>query len=160
MGRYAADTEVSVNSSRDEIERTLKRYGADGFAYGWAESRALVQFKLHGRAIQFLLPLPDPAEKRFTHRQVNQHSALKARTPADAEKQWEQACRQRWRALALAIKAKLETVESGITTFEEEFLAHVILPDGSTVGEWAVPQVAKAYELGRMPAMLPALEAS
>jgi hypothetical protein len=47
-----------------------------------------------------------------------------------AYKAWKQAYHQRWRALALAIKA----VESGIATFEEEFLAHIALPNGSTVG--------------------------
>jgi hypothetical protein len=33
MTRYAADTSVSVEKSRMEIERTLARYGADAFAY-------------------------------------------------------------------------------------------------------------------------------
>jgi len=67
---------------------------------------------------------------------------------------WEQACRQRWRALNLAILAKLEAVEAGITTFEEEFLAHLVLPNGKTVGQWAVPAVGKALSDGKMPPLL------
>jgi hypothetical protein len=43
--------------------------------------------------------------------------------------------RRRWRSLALAIKAKLEVVASGIATFDEEFMAHLVLPDGTTVGD-------------------------
>ena len=51
----------------------------------------------------------------------------------------EQACRQRCRALLLIIRAKLEAVESGMTTLESEFLANILLPDGGTVGQWLSP---------------------
>jgi hypothetical protein len=34
MTRFAEKTEVSSTKSRDEIERTLTRYGATGFMYG------------------------------------------------------------------------------------------------------------------------------
>ena len=51
----------------------------------------------------------------------------------------EEACRQRCRALLLIIRAKLEAVESGITTLEIEFLANILLPDGGTVGQWLSP---------------------
>src|SRR5688500_2693571 len=59
MTRYAATTEVSSSRSRDEIERTLTRYGADQFLYGWQETSAVVGFRMHGRQIKFMLPLPD-----------------------------------------------------------------------------------------------------
>ena len=76
---------------------------------------------------------------------------------ADAAlKAWEQAGRQRWRALALVIKAKLEAVESGITEFDDEFMAHIMLPSGETFGSWAKPQIAAAYDTGDMPPLLPA----
>ena len=38
-GRYAAQTEVSSDRSRAEIERTLRKYGATAFAYGWEGNR-------------------------------------------------------------------------------------------------------------------------
>jgi hypothetical protein len=72
------------------------------------------------------------------------------------EQAWEQVGRQRWRALALAIKAKLEAVQSGITTFEEEFMAHVVMPNGQNLGVWIVPQIAEAYEKKKMPPLLAA----
>ena len=50
--------------------------------------------------------------------------------------------------------AKLEAVESGITTIEDEFLAHTLLPDGTTAGDWMRPQIAAAYDTGAMPPML------
>jgi len=55
------------------------------------------------------------------------------------------------------VKAKLEAVETGIVSLEEEFLAHVVLPDGSTVGQWAEPQLAELYGRGDMPALLPGM---
>lgn len=70
-------------------------------------------------------------------------------------RQWEQACRSRWRALLLSVKAKLESVEIGISEFEEEFLAHIVDPaTGRTVGEDIVPQIAKRYEQNGAPVCL------
>lgn len=67
---------------------------------------------------------------------------------------FQQAGRQRWRALSLAIKAKLEAVASGITSFEEEFLAHVVMPNGKTLGSTIIPQIADAYANKKMPPLL------
>lgn len=150
MSRYAANTDVSSERSRNEIEKTLSRYGASGFMYGWHMHNYIVAFEMHGRRIKFVLPLPDKKSKEFTHT-PNRGTA---RSVDEIEKVWEQACRQRWRALALAIKAKLEAVESGITTFEEEFMAHIVLPNGSTIGSWMVPQIETAYKNHRMPPLL------
>ena len=151
MSTYAATTSVSTEQSRAEIERTLQRWGADQFMYGWDGDRAVIGFRASGRQIKFVIDLPDRNDREFTH-----HS--RSRRTADAAlKAWEQACRQRWRALALVIKAKLEAVESGISEFESEFLAHIVLPNGSTVGDWVAPQIDVAYTTGQMPSMLPAL---
>ena len=65
MSRYAAGTLVSTEKSRAEIERTLSRYGATAFAYGWEGRIAVIQFKAKDRHIKFILPLPDPSDKRF-----------------------------------------------------------------------------------------------
>lgn len=155
-GRYAENTTVSAESSRAEIERILTRYGATAFAYGWDQSGAILEFQASERRIRFVLPLPDRHDKQFTHyRSGGGRGSWTARTPEAAQKAWEQATRQRWRALALAIKAKLEAVASGISEFEDEFLAHVVLPDGSTFGSWARPQLATVYERHAMPALLP-----
>ena len=60
-----------------------------------------------------------------------------------------------WRALALSIKAKLVGVDDGIETFEQAFMAHVVMPDGLTLGDHVTPKIAAAYESGKMPALLP-----
>lgn len=148
--RYAADTSVSVEKSRAEIERILGRYGATRFAYAAEPERAQVVFEAKGRRVRFLVPLPSRQDKAYTHTPGRGHK----RHPEDAFRAWEQSCRQRWRALALSIKAKLEVVESGISTFEDEFLAHIVLPNGEAVGEWLGPQIEASYKSRRMPAML------
>jgi hypothetical protein len=154
MARYAETTSVPVAKSRDEIEKILTRYGATAFAYGWNGDTAVIQFAARDRQIRFLLPMPDKTSETITHKRVNQSGWTTPRTPAEVEKAFEQAQRQAWRALALVIKAKLEAVEAGIVTFEDEFLAHVILPSGQTAGEWMAPQIDRAYSSGEMPPML------
>jgi len=155
--QYAAATEVTASKSRDEIERTLVRYGADQFMYGWQDSNALVAFRMEDRQVRFILPLPSKDDKQFT--EYVSRGKLWAREPAAAAKLYEQSVRQKWRALALVIKAKLEAVESGISVFENEFMANIVLPDGKSVGDWMRPQIAEAYRVGSMPSMLPMLPA-
>lgn len=151
MGRYAADTSVSVERSRAEIESTLSKYGATTFAFFSNQTTSMIAFEACGRRVKFELPMPDKEEFWLT-------PTGKARAHDAAHKAWEQAQRSSWRALCLVIKAKLEAVESGITEFESEFLAHIMLPDGSTVGQQTRPLIARAYESGEMPKLLPALE--
>lgn len=152
---YAKDTTVSTERSRAEIERTLQRYGADQFAYGWDANRAMIQFRAERRLIRFVLTMPDPKDPVYTYTPTGKH----LRDPDTAHREWEKACRSRWRALALVIKAKLEAIEAGISEFEHEFLANIVLPDQTTVGEWMAPQIEGAYRSGMMPSALPALGA-
>lgn len=154
MSRFAEKTDVPVTKSRAEIEHTLVRYGATSFMSGWSGTRAYIAFEMQGRRIKFLMPVPDPADRRFT---LFRHSSgkLLPRSPDASHAQWDQACRQVWRALLLVIKAKLEAVEAGISVFEDEFLAHIMLPDGRTVGEMVRPSLAIAYETGKVPPLLP-----
>jgi hypothetical protein len=150
MPTYAAGTDVPSDRSRAEIERTLKRFGATAFAYAWEGDQATIAFKMKDRQVRFRLPLPDPDNRAFTVTPTG-----KARSAVAAEAAYQQAVRQRWRALALVIKAKLEAVEAGISTVEREFLADVLLPNGSTVGDWAGPQLREVYGRGEMPALMP-----
>jgi len=153
MGKYAENTTVSSGESRIEIENTLTRYGASGFMYGWQDNRAIIVFTMQGKQVKFLLHMPDQNDREFTH--TPSRGTLRSDDQRAAE--YEKAVRQRWRALALVIKAKLEAVESGITIFENEFLAHIVLPNGQTTGDYVLPQIEEAYSKGRMPDMLPML---
>lgn len=155
MGTYASNTDVSPDRSRAEIERTLIRYGATGFSYGWEGQRAMVAFQASNRFVRFLVQMPDRNAREYTHTEGRGQK----RSERQAFAAWEQACKQRWRALALVIKAKLEAVDSGITTFENEFLANIVLPNNQTAGEWVAPAIERAYVKGVMPRMLPMLPA-
>lgn len=55
----------------------------------------------------------------------------------------------------MAIKAKLEWVETGIVTIEEEFLPYIVTQNGRTVAELLMPQLNQIYEHGFMPRLLP-----
>lgn len=137
MALYAADTKVPVGQSRSEIEALLERHKAKQFgtAVDYDLHQARVQFRLHDRIVRFLISLPD-AKKLGNGRRL------------------EQAERQKWRALLLVIKAKLESVENSIETFEQAFLANVVLPNDRTVADTIAPAIAAAYKDGKMPRML------
>lgn len=158
MARYASETSVPVEKSRAEIESILRRYGADGFRYGWADrdGRRLEQidFTAKDRMVRFIMAMPSKDDRQFAYTPARHHR----RSEPERVKAWEQACRQRWRALALAIKAKLEAVECGISEFESEFLAHIVDPEsGRTMEQIMRPQIAQRYSGLEGPLGLPGL---
>lgn len=153
MTRYAEGTTVPSDRSRAEIEKVVSRYGADSFGYGWQDRRAMIGFRMHGKQIRFILPMPDRNAPEFSRTPTG-----RPRTATAAAEAFEREVRQRWRALALVVKAKLVAVEEGVVTFEEEFGAYVVLPDGRTVGEYLTPAIEQAYQSGRVPPLLPAFE--
>lgn len=142
-GQYARGTTVQPEKSQQEIMAMLRKYGATSFMSGWEGSVAAIAFVAYDRRVRFVLQLPDWTDPRFA---VDGHG--RRRGDAQRHAAHEAEVRRLWRALALAIKAKLEVVESGIATFEDEFLANIVLPDGTTVGERAKAEVARVYEFG------------
>jgi len=132
MTRYAARTKVPVSKSRMEIEAAVKKYGATGFGSGWMttpgqKDRAVVQFQIAQRQVRFSLHMDPKVEER-----------------------------QKWRALLLVVKAKLEAVDAGIATIEQSFFAEIVHPEtGQTVYEMASKQLALAYEQGTSMPLLP-----
>jgi hypothetical protein len=145
---FAENTSVPVEKSRAEIERLLMKHKCAKFLAGVDHEKhlAAVQFHAHNRIIKFEIALPDPTDQKYRR---DRNGWM--RSPAGVQKVVEQEERTRWRALLLVIKAKLEAVESHIATFEDEFLAHTLLPNQQTVAEYIGPQVAQMYETGRMP---------
>lgn len=124
-----------MSKTRGEIEGLLTRHGAAQILSGIDHQRrsGFVGFTMEGR--QFRIPLL-PREDRNRNR--------------------EQVEREQWRALLLLIKGKLEYIAAGMTTAETEFLAHVVLPGGSTVGAELAPRLAHVYSTGDVVALLPA----
>ena len=150
---YARNTIVSAIRTRNEIEETLERYGADGFAYAgpgaiWQPSSS--PWRTAAFASSWSCPILRTSGTPTTELRPGSAAQELSREAHD------QACRQRWRALLLVIKAKLEAVTAGISTIETEFLANIVLPDNTTAGEWMLPQIDRAYRTGEMPPLLPA----
>ncbi|MHB0998188.1 MAG: hypothetical protein ACYC27_03000 [Armatimonadota bacterium] len=149
--KYAAGTDVSTDKSKAEIEKLLIDCGADQFMYGYSDGSAVLGFRMNGRMIRFKLDMPKMEQFKYTEARKLPRTQEQIRTA------WEQACRARWRALFLVVKAKFVAISEGITTFEDEFLANIILPDNTTAGDWIKPQIQRSYESGRMPLMLPGI---
>lgn len=152
---YAESTSVNIEKTEAEIKGLMRRYGATSFMSGEQPGQAVIAFEMRERRIMFRLPLPDRKEARF----LKTPGQGKPRSSDAAYAAWEQACRSKWRALFLCIKAKMESVESGIETFEDAFMPHIMMPDGSTVSEIVRPRIAQAYSTGTMQPLLPAPKA-
>jgi hypothetical protein len=151
MSKYAQNTKVGIESSQSEIRKIITRYGATRFASMDEPGLSVIMFEVHDRRVKFTLTMPDISEFALT---PGRRARRSKESQFDA---WEQACKSRWRSLALSIKAKLVAVEDNIAMFEQEFLEYVVLPNGQTVGEFMRPQIQIAYDSGRMPKMLPGI---
>lgn len=153
---YAESTSVPIERTRAQIEKELRKYGADQFISGWDHNRAFISFRAMRRLVRFVLPLPKRDDKKYSMKPPTR-SWFKPTPRSEAETTllWEQACRARWRALLLTVKAKLESIQTGIESFEQAFLAHIVLPDDTLVGDRIISAVADAYATGKMP-QLPA----
>lgn len=126
--RYAEDTRVPVERSQQELRKLLTRFEADKIMTYWDDQQTVIVFRARGRMIKMHLPLDNP-------------------TPQEE--------RAAWRQLLLILKAKITAIDAGITTFEREFLADTMLPDGSTVGQWSETSIPQAWRDKEMPALLP-----
>lgn len=141
---YANGTTVSVEKSQAEIQKLVTKYGATSFASGYTPENAVIVFEARQRRVKFVLPFPKLKDLNRRYQRKSPAEQLAAEQ------------RRLWRAFALVIKAKLEAVASNVTTFETEFLAHIVDPStGKTIGETAIPAIAAAYERGiKMPPLL------
>lgn len=145
---YAEKTTVTPSKTQAEIQDLLEKYRCQNYAFARQDNRVVVLFEMAERRVRFSLPLPGRNEFKTTE-------TGKARTATAIDTAYDQEVRRRWRALLLTIKAKLESVQSGIETFEEAFMAQLVLPGGQTMAEWAVPQIAQVYQQGgQMPPLL------
>jgi hypothetical protein len=129
MGRSYKDTRVSVDQTQGAIRRMLQYHNAKGvqFREDWAANTLGFSF-IHAKKTE-------TAEIPMI---VHMHIQIwpKGKKPWDAtESSRQQRERQVWRALYWYLKAQLEAVEFGLRTFEDAFLADVVVQDGRTVGD-------------------------
>jgi len=139
MSRYASSTDVPTDRTKAEIEKTLLRYGADDITMATSvqRGRAGVAFVHRDIPVKINVPLPDRNDKEFRLTDRG-----RKRVENQVQVAWEQACRQRWRALLLLIKANLESIELGVLAAEDVWLPWMMLPGGQTVSEKIRPHLA------------------
>lgn len=146
---YAEGTTVPPEKTRAEIDVLLRRHGATEFAAGYLATREVVTFRLKDRLIRMTVETPTANDFHVDKGGRYIYSESRRENLAQAE------TRRRWRALLLILKAKLEAIQSGVVTLDEEFLPYIVLPSNQTVAEYLAPQIAHLSERGRMPPMLP-----
>lgn len=143
---YAEETKVPLEQSIAEIIGMLRKAGAQRIAQYEEPERFTVTFELADRLVRFRVPLvmkyPGPAS----------HGNGR---PVDHRRWIDQRNRQKGRALMLVIKAKLESIESEVETFEEAFLANVVMSDGATIYDRVREPIALEYKTGKSIPLLP-----
>lgn len=141
---YAKGTTVTVQSSQMEISRTLNRYGIDSYTFGQTPGWAQVEFMHAGMPIRVRVELPAKPPKQMG---VN----TKTGRQVDLWKAHEQQIKELWRALLLFIKAALESVELGIVSVDQAFMAFLVTADGRTLGERILPEYRQSLAIESAP---------
>lgn len=162
---YAKGTTVPIENSKAELDRLLGKHGAGqrGLMHDEERGLATVVFSLGGRPYRVEVPIPSlmspdtyaPGAKVWPDRPPGWTGWAQSRREEWVRKQHEQAARERWRGLVLLVKAKLEIVKMGVSTFEREFLADLVLPSQQTVSQHLEVYMAKVLKGEGVPLALP-----
>jgi hypothetical protein len=153
VSRFAEGTSVPKARSAAHIEELLRRYGVTTYVQGQDDATIAVEFVAHERRIRFTVPMPSLDDPEISRTPTNRPRSPAARILAlEAEE------RRLWRSLHLVLKAKLEATTSGVSSFEQEFLGHTVLPDNRTVAEAVGPRIDEAYRTGEVGAVMAALD--
>jgi len=118
--RYAERTRVTAAKSRADIEAELSKHDCDKIAV--MSSATEIVFAFIKDAIQYKTGIDFPAD--------------------DAREK-----KRRLRTLFAYIKARLNAVEDGLVTFEQEFVGEVVTANGHTIREQALEQVQSSANL-------------
>jgi hypothetical protein len=121
--------------------------GASDFRIASEHGKAAVAFRSGEHRFRLVLPNPGAADPLAT----GGHDPLQPASRGQESKTALDATRQSWRQLSLLIRAKLEAVSAGIVTFDEEFLAYMLMPGGRTVFQAASPAIASSYAAAGRP---------
>lgn len=153
---YAVGTSVSLVNSLAELERVVRKAGFHSFMQGVADDRIVIAFSsAEGRQVRFIVPVMAIGDDLLAHMTALSRS-YGARQPRNHDEAWQQHRRQLGRALVITVKAKIESIEAGIETFDDAFMSQLALPDGSTVGARVRREMAQIEASGKVPpAMLP-----
>jgi hypothetical protein len=144
---YAKGTVVSVEKTVAELVGLVRRFGGSQIAQLDDSDRFVIGFSMAERQVRFIVGFDPPTHQRFSERRTGKYGR-RAATNEERIASSEQHRRERMRALLLVVKAKLESVESRVETFEEAFLANFVMPDARTLYEHVREPIKDAYLLG------------
>jgi len=128
---------TSGDKALGEIQKLLQRFGCNRFGVmtDWDDGILLMQFEWNGLKVSF------PASFK------GYASAWLKENPWNNRKQ---ATKEQWESKALEIgsvavysvlrdwiKANVTAVETGLVTVDDVFMAHVLLPNGQRMSEYA-----------------------
>lgn len=122
-------TDVAVEKSQAEVRKLLYAHGARNFSFSETEvdgiSWAAVDFIHHDQRVRIRVAL-----KALDANELNARARRAvSRTRSQIEHEMrEQEGRRIWRVLFHGLKARLVSVQEGVETFEEAFLAHLVDP--------------------------------
>lgn len=123
---YAANTKVSVQASRLELEKILGKYGARSHGVETKPDFVAINFELCATRYRLEVPMPG-FPNGYPIGACPDHPACSNRCryyPAHVE----QAKRERWRAIIMMVKSKLELSRLGVSSVEKEFMGSLLLP--------------------------------
>ena len=133
--KYAKNTSVPVARTKQKLDELLIDYGVEEFFIGRSPRGDGIGFEYKGKVYKMNVPNPSRDNK--------------------TEKQYEQELRQRWRILYMSTKMKFEEVDAGVKSFEDQFLAQMCLPNGTTVADFMrLPENVAKLEKSEMPKLL------
>jgi len=134
--KYAKNTSVPVARSKAKIEELLVSYGIEESFSGRSPRGDGIGWKYQGKVYKMSVPTPNPDD-------------------FNTENQYQQTLRQRWRILYMSMKMKFEEIDAGVISFEDQFLAQMCLPNGTTVSDFMkLPENVKKLEKAEMPKLL------
>lgn len=149
MGQYARGTVVPVDQSQKEIKKLIGQAGASSFMYGETLGAHVIGFEFKRRQIKMIVTLPKRENFKF-----EKGSSYRTRSESKIDELMAQEERRLWRCLVLMVKAKFESISSGVATFDSEFLAYTVLPGGRTVAQELLPKLEAMYAGGEVPQLL------
>lgn len=131
------NTTVNIEKSKEDINRLLKKFGCRGIQWTWLDDKEILrfihefEFKGVQKSITFEIGIPEISKK----------------AGRGYDKKTMRNDRQAYRIVVHIIKAKLTAVETGVETFENEFLSKILyqLPDGRPmkVGDIILNQISE-----------------
>jgi hypothetical protein len=141
--QYAANTEVPVGETREQINALLRDWGVSGIQWtdDYENLRVMLQFVWKHGGVPYMaklrlnLPTDDDLQERAKHKRSGRVLEDKLANLKEI-RGWREH-----RVFYIFLKGAFEAIENGIITAEQLFLPWLVGTDGRTVGEMLAPRL-------------------